>query len=165
MTSSAPNFIPAVLGYLTNDDNKVLMMLRNKKPGDIHKGKWNGLGGKIEQGESPEEAFRREVQEESGLQIVKPTLAGMITFPKFDGVSDWLAYVFTCSNFSGNIGECPEGELHWVPRNELQELNLWPGDRYFLRWIQAEIFFSAKIVYYDKMLTQISADLTPQLTA
>ena len=56
--------IIATLCYI-NDGKKTLMLHRIKKANDIHQGKWNGLGGKLEQGESPEECVIREVNEES----------------------------------------------------------------------------------------------------
>ena len=58
---------------------------RNKKVNDIHEGKWNGLGGKFEAGETPEECVIREVHEESGLSIRNPKLCGLLLFPKFKG--------------------------------------------------------------------------------
>ena len=81
--------------------------------------KWNGLGGKIIPGETPEECIIREVKEESGLEIVNPTLKGIITFPRFDEINDWMVFVFTCKNFSGELTDCDEGILEWIPNNRL----------------------------------------------
>ena len=75
------------------------MLHRVKKQNDIHEGKWNGLGGKLEEGESPEECVIREVYEESGLIIKNPMLKGIITFPKFDEIDDWLVFIYTANNF------------------------------------------------------------------
>lgn len=65
------------------------MLHRAKKANDMHKDKWNGLGGKVEHGETPEECIVREVREECGLFIKNPKLHGFITFPAFDGFEDW----------------------------------------------------------------------------
>ena len=83
---------------------------RNKKVNDIHEGKWNGLGGKFEAGETPEECVIREVHEESGLSIRNPKLCGLLLFPKFKG-NDRYVFVFTASDFSGELIDSPEGRL------------------------------------------------------
>lgn len=81
------------LCYVRNGD-KTLMIHRNSREGDFHLGKYNGLGGKFEAGESPEECVIREIKEESGLDITEPQLKGVITFPLFDGVDDWYVFLF-----------------------------------------------------------------------
>lgn len=124
-----------------------LMLHRVKKENDYHQGKWNGLGGKLEPGESPEECAVREVLEESGLRCRNPRLRGFITFPDFDEVDDWYTFLFTLDDFEGELIDSPEGNLAWIPNEELLALNLWPGDRVFLPWIFQEQVFSAKFVY------------------
>ena len=128
------------------------MLHRIKKENDIHKNKWNGLGGKLEPGESPEECVKREVFEESGLIIESPNLHGVITFPKFDGIDDWIVFVYTANNFEGNLIECDEGKLDWVSDDQLLNLNLWEGDKIFIPWLTQNKFFSAKFIYEKKKL-------------
>ena len=128
------------------------MLHRIKKKNDIHKNKWNGLGGKLEPGESPEECVKREVFEESGLIIESPNLHGVITFPKFDGIDDWIVFVYTANNFEGNLIECDEGKLDWVSDDQLLNLNLWEGDKIFIPWLTQNKFFSAKFIYEKKKL-------------
>ena len=60
--------IPAVLIYARDDGERVLMLHRNQKENDYHRGKWNGLGGKLEPGESPLQGAKREFEEESGIK-------------------------------------------------------------------------------------------------
>ena len=122
------------------------MVYRNKKPNDIHQGRWNGLGGKFEPGESPEECVVREMWEESGLHISSPKLHGLLIFPKFKG-DDWYVFVFTAREFSGELIDSPEGRLEWVPDDELTSLNLWESDQIFFPWMEKEAFFSAKFIY------------------
>lgn len=74
----------ATLCYIKKD-GKTLMLHRIKKKNDMHEGKWNGLGGKFEPGETPEDCVIREIEEESGLNIIKPRLRGLLTFPEFGG--------------------------------------------------------------------------------
>lgn len=137
--------ILATLCYV-KQNGCTLMVYRNKKPKDIHEGKWNGLGGKFEVGETPEECIVREVQEESGLLIQNPRLHGLLLFPKFKG-NDWYVFVFTATEFTGELIESPEGQLEWVPDENLKSLNLWESDQIFFPWLENEKFFSAKFEY------------------
>lgn len=138
----------ATLCYLFNG-NKVLMINRNKRKNDIHLGKWNGLGGKFNPGETPEECVIREVYEESGLLIKVPQLKGFLTFPAFDDEEDWYVFVFTANQFSGKIKESDEGGLEWIEWDKVFTLPLWEGDKYFLEWLNQDRFFSAKFIYQN----------------
>ncbi|MBN1900456.1 8-oxo-dGTP diphosphatase [Candidatus Sumerlaeota bacterium] len=143
--------ILATLCYIRKN-GKTLMIHRVKKDRDIHQGKWNGLGGKMEQGETPEECVIREVREESGLLIRNPRMRGFITFPQFDGVRDWNVFVFTAEEFQGELIDSPEGRLEWIPDENLSNLNLWEGDRIFLPWLDRNELFSARFVYEEGRL-------------
>jgi len=137
--------ILATLCYIKYE-GQTLMVYRNKKPNDMHEGKWNGLGGKFELGESPEECVIREVHEESGLQIRSPQMHGLLMFPDFKG-DDWYVFVFTATEFEGELIDSPEGNLEWIPNENLTALNLWESDHIFMPWIQEGKFFSAKFIY------------------
>lgn len=134
---------------------EVLMLHRIKKEIDINHGKWIGIGGKFEPGESPEECICREALEETGLTLQGPSLRAMITFNFLDpdpALADWdteYMFVFTCDSFEGGlVADCPEGELRWVPEDELASLNLWAGDRLFMPPVLAgEPFFTMKMTY------------------
>jgi len=129
--------------------NSTLMIYRNKKPNDYHEGKWNGLGGKFDPGESPEECAIREIEEESGLIVKTVTMKGFITFPLFDGKDDWYVFLFTADEFQGDLIDSPEGKLEWIPNGKLTEINLWDGDKIFIPWLLGDKFFSAKFNYKD----------------
>lgn len=141
----------ATLCYIENN-GKTLMLERVKKINDVHQGKFNGLGGKLEDGESPEQCAIREVKEESGLTISSPKLVGLLTFPKFIGEQHWYVYVFKATSFSGSLIESAEGNLSWQETKTLHQLPLWQGDRYFLRWMQQDRFFIGRFFYEEKML-------------
>ncbi len=127
--------------------NKTLMLHRVKKENDYHEGKWNGLGGKLEETETPEECVIREVREESGLTISSPRMHGFITFPVFDGKDDWYVFIFTADKFEGELIDSSEGVLEWIPDDKITGLNLWDGDAVFMKWLNNDKFFSAKFIY------------------
>lgn len=138
----------ATLCYI-KQNNQTLMLHRIKKENDMHQGKWNGLGGKFEPGETPEACAIREIYEESGLRVNEPVLRGILTFPAFSDDEDWYAFVFVVRDFSGELIDSPEGVLAWVDDTQLLDLNLWPGDRVFLKWLDQDRFFSGRFDYVD----------------
>lgn len=136
----------ATLCYLRQNGH-TLMLHRIKKQNDIHEGKWNGLGGKFEAGETPEDCARREIFEESGLRAKKLDLKGFITFPEFAKLEDWYVFVFVVPEFEGEMKISPEGVLKWIPDEQLLDIPLWDGDRHFLPWLTRPGIFSARFTY------------------
>lgn len=139
------------LCYIEKDGCR-LMLHRIKKEQDENRDKWIGVGGKFEEGESPEECVCREVLEETGLVLEEYALRGIVTF-----VSDvWPAeymFLFTADRVSGDIKECDEGQLEWISRDALYRLTMWEGDKIFLRLLQEErSFFSLKLEYRGERL-------------
>lgn len=140
----------ATICYIDNG-SQFLLLHRNKKPNDVHQGKWIGVGGKMESGETPEECAIREIFEETGLKVKKLMLKGVITFPEFTPEQDWYTYVFRVKEFEGELKECNEGTLEWVNYEEVLSKPTWEGDKIFLEWILSNRpFFSAKFTY-DQM--------------
>jgi 8-oxo-dGTP diphosphatase len=133
---------------------RTLMIHRIKKANDVHQGKWNGLGGKLDPGETPEECIVREVWEESGLRITDPVLKGFLTFPGFANDEDWYAFVFVAHEFEGELIDSPEGILQWIDDSMLLDLPLWEGDYIFLPWLERDAFFSGKFTYKDGRLVE-----------
>ena len=127
--------------------NSTLMIHRVKKANDYHRNKWNGLGGKFEAGESPEDCAVREIKEESGLTAKSIKMKGFVTFPLFDGVEDWHVFLFVIDEYDGELIDSDEGNLQWIPNEKLTEINLWEGDKIFIPWLFEEKFFSAKFIY------------------
>jgi 8-oxo-dGTP diphosphatase len=130
------------------------MVHRVKKKNDMHAGKWNGLGGKLEPGETPEECAVREIWEESGLSVQNLIFKGIITFPAFDNNEDWYTFIYIIDRFEGDLIDSPEGHLKWVDNTQLLKLNLWPGDRIFIPWLDRPGFFSGRFVYQNKELVE-----------
>lgn len=136
----------STLCYLERD-GAYLMLHRVKKVHDVNEGKWIGVGGRLEAGESPEECLVREVFEETGYTLKKWRFRGILTFSSEGWETEYI-FLFTSDAFSGEPHACDEGELAWVPRDEVQSLNLWEGDRVFLRLLQEDApFFSLKLGY------------------
>ena len=127
--------ILATLGYvLSPDSSQVLLVHRNKRPDDLHYGKYNGLGGKLDRGESVTDCMRREIFEESGVEASELLLRGTISWPGFGkGGADWFSFIFRIERWSGtpHAGN-HEGTLEWVDRGRLLELPMWESDRLFL---------------------------------
>lgn len=139
-----------VLCYLKKD-NQYLFMLRNKEKNDLNEGKWIGIGGHIEPGETKEEALIREVKEETGFTIKSFSYRGEILFINNDYQE--IMYVFTSDDFIGEMIECDEGELSWIDKDKILDLNLWEGDRYFLKpLLNSDKMIKMEMRYKDKQL-------------
>ena len=109
-----------------------LLLFRNKKENDLNEGKWIGVGGKCEPGETPEQCVRRETLEETGLILGKVCCRGVVHF-RSDTWEDEEMYLYTSEEFSGELDEnCAEGTLAWVPEDQVMSLPMWEGDRLFL---------------------------------
>ena len=124
------------LCYIEKED-QYLMMHRIKKKDDGNHDKWIGIGGHFEFGESPEECLLREVQEETGLTLISWRFRGLVTFVS----GDWEEYMclYTADGYTGEMTECNEGELVWVEKSRISQLNIWEGDKIFFRRFSAHI--------------------------
>jgi len=115
----------ATICYIDNG-KELLLLHRNKKPNDVHEGKWISVGGKLEAGETPDECARREILEETHFTVTEMDFKGMITFPEFTPGHDWYTYVFKVTGFEGELisdEESREGTLEWVP-NQLGKVTM-----------------------------------------
>lgn len=121
-------------------DNQYLMLLRNKKAVDLNEGKWIGVGGKLEAGETPEQCALREIREETGLTALRLIARGVITF-RSDVWGEERMYLYTVPEFEGELTACDEGELHWVDKDDVFDLRLWDGDRIFLHYLLTDTWF------------------------
>lgn len=137
-------------------DNKYLMLHRVKKKHDINEDKWIGIGGHLEENESPEECVLRECLEETGLTLTEYKYRGIVTFVT-DFCEGEYMHIFTATGFEGKIKECDEGVLEWIDKKDLLNLNIWEGDKIFLNLLDENIpFFSLKLEYNkDKLVSAI----------
>lgn len=143
--------ISSTLCYIERD-GKYLMLHRVKKENDANKDKWIGVGGRFEEGESPEDCITREVNEETGLTLTDYAYRGLVTFVSDKWEGEFM-HLFTATGFEGSIKECDEGVLEWISREELMKLPMWEGDRIFLELIARPCpFFSLKLMYEGERL-------------
>ena len=146
--------INSTLCYLEKD-GQYLMLHRVKKEKDINKDKWIGVGGKFEDKESPEDCLKREVLEETGLTLTDWRYRGVVTFVSNEAPTEYM-HLFTAEGFEGEMKTCDEGTLEWVPIETVPTLNLWPGDKIFLRLLSENApFFSLKLTYEGPALTAV----------
>ena len=137
------------------------MLHRVSKEKDINKEKWVGIGGHFEEGESPEECLLREVYEETGLRLASYKFRGLITFVSDEWGTEYMC-LFTSDEFEGsvqdedgNMRECDEGRLCWVPKDKVYSLNIWEGDKVFFRLLEErQEFFTLKLVYEGEKLVE-----------
>ena len=151
--------ISSTLCYIERD-GKYLMLHRVKKKVDANKDKWIGVGGRFEEGESPEDCVCREVYEETGLTLTDFTYRGLVTFVSDKWEGEFM-HLFTATGYTGSIKECDEGVLEWVDKKEIYNLPLWEGDKIFLRLIENPDtpFFSLRLEYHgEKLISAILDD-------
>ena len=143
--------INSTLCYLERGD-QYLMLHRVKKANDMNHDKWIGVGGKIEEGESPEDCVLRETFEETGLRLTQYRYRGLVTFVSDRYPTEYM-HLFTATGWTGTPHECDEGELAWIKKADLLSLPLWEGDKIFLRLLDTKTpFFSLKLKYEGEKL-------------
>ena len=127
--------ILAALAFILSSDGKnTLLIHRNKRKEDLHYGKYNGLGGKMEAGEDVISCIKREILEEAGVEATTIQLRGTISWPGFGGEGeDWFGFVFLVTEIKGDVFRTnDEGDLVWKAIKDMKSLPMWEGDRYFL---------------------------------
>lgn len=141
-----------VLAYIEKD-NFYLMLLRNKKKHDINANKWIGVGGHLENNETPEDALIREIKEETGLDVISYSIKGLIHF-NYDDISEQM-HLYVVNDFKGELIECDEGTLKWIKKSDLFSLELWEGDKIFLKkLLNNEPYFELELNYLkDKLIS------------
>ena len=144
--------VETVLAYIKKD-HQYLLLYRNKKKNDINEGKWIGVGGHIEKGETPEEALIREIKEETNLDTISFSKRGIIYFINNDFSE--IMHLYIVDKYQGEIKECDEGELKFVDIDLLDTLPMWEGDKIFLEYLNKdETYFELELRYSgDKLIS------------
>ena len=148
------------LCYIENERGEYLMLHRVKKQNDLNHDKWIGVGGKCEEGESPEECVCRETLEETGLTLTHWRSRGLLTFI-WGNMTEFI-HLYTADEWTGEMMQgdaCREGVLEWVPKEKVTQLPIWEGDKIFFRLLNEECpWFSLKLVYDGDTLRQAVLD-------
>jgi 8-oxo-dGTP diphosphatase len=145
------------LCYIEKDD-AYLMLHRVKKENDLNHDKWVGVGGKFEQDETPEECLLREVKEETGLTLTAYRFRGIVTFLSDEWEGEYM-HLYTATEYTGEMTECNEGNLEWVPKEEIEKLHIWEGDKIFFRLLDENLpFFSLKLRYRGDELVETAVN-------
>ena len=147
------------LCYLESEKGEYLMLHRVKKKNDVNHDKWLGVGGKFEEDESPEECLLREVREETGLTLTRWRFRGIVTFVAEGHETEYI-YLYTADQWTGEMIECTEGDLEWIPKGKVCDLPIWEGDKIFFRLIENpdSPFLSLKMAYRGDELVQAALD-------
>ena len=157
MSSSIYRAVNTTLIYI-ECGGEYLMLHRTKKENDCNRDKWIGIGGKFEEGESPEDCMLREAREETGLSLTAWRFRGIVTFVSDEWGTEYM-HLFTADGFTGELSVCGEGELEWVKKSRLCELPIWEGDKIFLRLLRENApFFSLKLCYRGDALVRAVLD-------
>jgi len=139
------------LCYLFRND-EVLLMHRTFKDNDPNHGKWIGVGGHIEPGETPMACIIRETLEETGLTLKDPVAKGKILFFS-DVYENEVVHLFVGHDFDGLLQPSDEGQLAWIKRTAIDTLPMWEGDRLFLGLLDQPIpWFTMELTYHGDRL-------------
>jgi 8-oxo-dGTP diphosphatase len=154
--------VKTTLCYLEKN-GAYLMLYRNKKKNDLNEGKWIGVGGHVEKGESIVACLKREIKEETGLTLTHYVYRGYIDFLN-DLYDPERMYLYTGDQFTGEEIVCDEGTLSWIPKEKIMELNLWEGDRVFLPLLNQKKSqpFQLTLVYQKNKLSEVRGPYYPK---
>ena len=145
------------LCYMEQGD-QYLMLHRVKKQKNINKDKWIGVGGKFEDKESPEDCLLREVKEETGLTLTSYRFRGIITFITDRYETEYM-HLYSADGWEGEMIECNEGNLEWLPKKDVFNLKIWEGDKIFFWLMQHDApFFSLRLEYVGDELVSYALD-------
>ena len=122
------------------------VLLGMKKRG-FGTGMWNGFGGKVQEGETVEDATRREVLEETGLGVNALEKAGLIDFEFQDGSAPREVHIFLCKNYRGELQESEEMRPEWFSKDALPFGAMWPADAYWLPALLEGKRFRGRFLY------------------
>ena len=152
----------ATLAYLRNED-KVLLLFRNKKENDFHEGKYVGIGGRLEPGETPLECIIREVKEETGYSLSSENIKfrGYIYFDEIDRdklsedlpAFNWLVFIYSAFVPMKKSFSNLEGDLQWFSEQDIPYDKMWDGDRIFTPEIlESSDVIEGKFLYKGNMI-------------
>lgn len=147
------------LAYIEQGDS-YLLLYRNKKKNDENEGKWIGVGGHLEPGETRTQAMKREIKEETGLDVETYRYCGAIDFLNGNQTSERM-YLYKVTSFSGELSPCDEGTLAWVKKSQLYDLPMWEGDRFFLPFLEEVSAGPIRLLVYYAETGELKESIGP----
>ena len=138
-----------------------LLMIRKKR--GLGAGKINGPGGKLDPGETPQQAAVREVVEEVGVEPVHPVERGLLRFQFVDGLR-LQVHVFTAPDCTGTLHETDEALPLWVPVDAVPYDEMWADDRVWLprmlagEWVELDAVFDGDAMLEHHLSTRPMPD-------
>lgn len=129
---------------IVHQGNRVLLGMKKRGFG---MGRWNGFGGKIEKGETIEEAMRREIFEEAGIDVSEAEKVGILEF-EFQGNPEILeTHIFRAEKFVGEPSESEEMKPQWFDIDKIPYKNMWTDDIYWIPMFLEEKKFQGKFLF------------------
>lgn len=124
------------------------ILLGMKKRG-FGAGRWNGFGGKVEEGETIYDAVLREIKEEAGIVAIGIERKGIINF-EFQGNPEILeVHIFKGCEIEGEIQESEEMKPQWFHINEIPFNEMWPDDKHWFPLFLEGKKFRGKFLFGD----------------
>lgn len=132
---------------IIHDHPKVLLGM--KKLG-FGAGRWNGFGGKVEEGETIEEAARRELKEEAGIEADQLEKIGINEFDWQNGSEVLEVHIFKSRDFRGEPRESDEMSPKWFFADEIPFAEMWSDDVYWFPYFMRGKKFHGKFIFDEK---------------
>lgn len=131
-------------------DKETDRVLLGKKKRGFGEGKWNGFGGKVEQGEVIIDAARREMEEEAGITLHALSFVGTLTFREGIYQRPSEVHLFRAESWEGEPRESDEMLPHWFARADIPLQDMFPDDQFWYPHFFAGDNFSADFVFDDQ---------------
>lgn len=123
------------------------MILLGMKKRGFGAGRWNGFGGKVQEGETIEEAARRELREEAGIKVNSVEKVGKIDFEFLGNPEILEVHIFKAEDFSGELAEGEEMKPQWFHIDEIPFSEMWPDDKYWLPFFLKNKKFRGRFLF------------------
>jgi len=131
---------------LSKDRSKILLGMKKRGFG---KGRWNGFGGKVEEGEDTKQAAVRELAEEIEIKPKELELFGTLIFYEADS-QPLEVHIFLCNDYQGEPKETEEMRPKWFSVEVIPYQKMWPDDKYWLPMLLKGKKFKGKFYFQDQ---------------
>jgi len=147
------DYSQTTLCFLFNSHSEILLIYKKRGFGV---GKWNGVGGKVEVGEQPIDAAKREVMEEVGVIVEALIPQGAIEFvwPESKKENNTICYIFSNDMYLGDPAETEECRPQWFPIESIPYDQMWDDDKHWYpKMINGETL-NLKIYFNDQSIVE-----------